>query len=302
MANPFTGRAFSAVLTAAIVALSAAPLFAQNGQSRDVALQTGDAWHIFVTYFESSLGENAPVLVLLPMEKSNRLIWKDFATQANKEGYAVITVDPRRFGQSRAPGGVQGGDGNLRGADFLGVVTQDLEAVKQFIFEQHQEKKLNMRKLGIVGAGETATIAIGYGLFDWAKPPYPDAAAIQARTPRGQDVRALVLLSPATDVPGINVGQSLNALRTPEWGVSFLVGYAANDAADAERSRKIYEKVAAPRGNKDRVYIQDYNGSLRGTAMLGKDLGVEKHMLTFLDRHLKSLPEPWRDRQSLLNK
>ena len=37
--------------------------------------------------------------------------------------------------------------------------------------------------------------------FDWQKEPYDDAAVIEQQTPRGQDVKALILLSPEDHAP-----------------------------------------------------------------------------------------------------
>ena len=69
------------------------------------------------------------------------------------------------------------------------MVEFDMEVVKRFIQQQHQAKKLNMRKLGIVAAGSSVGVAAAFADADWNKEPYDDAPSNDMKTPRGQDVR-----------------------------------------------------------------------------------------------------------------
>ena len=36
--------------------------------------------------------------------------------------------------------------------------------------------------------------------------------------------------------------------------------------------------------------------------LLGRRLGIEEHILSFFEKHLKELDSPWRDRESKLNR
>jgi len=235
------------------------------------------------------------------MKGSNRLVWKrtGFAKRLQSFGYAAVAVDLRKHGQS-VRDNVKSRD--LRAVDYKAMVAYDLEAVKKFVLEEHHKKNLNIRKTAIIAPGMSATIAAIFAYRDWMKKPYPDAPTLAARTPRGQDIRALILLSPTESVPGLNAGKSFINLRTPVWKVAFLVGYGKGDVVDrgGRSAKRIYQKVSAIAGNKKRMYLESYPTKLRGTDMLGRGLKLETNILNFLKLHLKSLPGEWQDRHSRL--
>lgn len=261
-------------------------------------LVTKDNWRIAITYFQSSAGENAPVVILLHDKGGNRLVWeKGFAPQLQKNGngYAVISVDLRKHGQSSRLG--EKSSQNLRAKDYAAMVTQDLEAVKDFIFKEHQKRNLNMRKTAIVAPEMSAPIAMAFAINDWLKKPIPDAPTFETRTPRGQDIRALILISPNESLPGMSVGKMSLPLREPEWQIAFL---AVHGTADDGATRKIYERLTKPRGNDMRMYLRSYKSKLRGTALVKPATDIEAHMIAFLELHLKELTDEWRDRKGRL--
>src|SRR5690606_3618001 len=139
-------------------------------------------------------------------------------------GYAVATVDLRKHGESVSGGGTPS-DTAVRLEDYQNMWAGDLEAVKQFLMEEHHQRKLNINKLAIVASDEFAPIAAQYAVADWAKRPYDDAPATSPneRTPRGQDVRALVFLSPSGNAGSVNLMNSLKTLRDPRLGIAVLV-------------------------------------------------------------------------------
>ena len=320
-----------AIYLTLIFAAASAVAAAQDAGSKqlvveDRSLTTRDGWRIHMTYFQSNAGKEAPVVLLLHGKGGNRMIWgkkpppggsqqdpKEVANRLQKRDFAVITLDLRKHGESKSPAQDVAVDddkkktkrgfdpADLQPTDYLRMAAQDLEAVKKFIYEEHQAQRLNMRKLAIVAADMSAPIAINYALADWLKPPYRDAASLAACTPRGQDVRALVLLSPEANLPRLPSGRALAALRNPAWGISFLTCVAADDKLDKGQAEKMYQQLSSMPMNKDRMYLQDkYAGRWRGTDLLGKKNHVEEHMLAFLEKHLKKLPDQWRDRKSRL--
>jgi len=272
----------------------------------DRSLRTKDDWEIKITYYESVKGMEAEVVVLLHHEGGNRFIWQGddgFAERLRKEGYAVISVDLRKHGESRlaavasARNRSNGSGVRLTKDDYIRMVTLDLAAVKQFIYDEHQRQNLNMRKTAVVAPEMSTALAINFAWNDWMTPPFPDAPSIESRTPRGQDVRALILLSPEDKPP---IRPALKDLRNPAWGVSVLICYGRNDKRDNGVSAKIQRELLRIPENKERVYLLDYDLPLRGTALLRKKIAIEDHMLEFLRQHLKALPDEWRDRKSRL--
>lgn len=286
-------------------------------------LQTKDGVPIHITYYKSLLGKEAPVIVLLHIKDGNRFVWqKGFAERLQADGYAVITVDLRGHGESKGaaasttgnvnqtsdkdkkkPGstGKKAGGIELKPADYEAMVALDMEAVKKFIYEENQAENLNMNKTGIVGPEMGASIAAFAAVADWNKAPHPDGQP-GFQTPRGQDVRALVLISPQTSYHGLVMSKAINDLRNPAFNIAFLIGWGKGDPQDKGQAKKIYDQAAALPGSEKRMYKQEYAGKLSGTDLLGKRVGIEEHMLAFFSEHLKKLDAPWRDRQSKLDK
>ncbi|HUE12537.1 MAG TPA: hypothetical protein VMR25_00110 [Planctomycetaceae bacterium] len=287
-------------------------------------LPAGDDWQIYITYFpafdpkeKENITKNVPVVVLLHGDKENRLVWegeKGLAPRLVHEGFAVISVDLRKHGQSTnvaraagdSPAGGKNTEGtNLQPADYGNMVDYDLPAVKKFIYEQHQAKRLNMNKMGIVAAETSVAVAVCFAADDWSKAPFDDAPTDEMKTPRGQDVRALVLLSPPQKARGLAFTEALTALRNPDWNVALLTLYGKlNKEGDARAIATHKRLFANTKANKDRIYLHGYNVNLRGTDLLGKrEIDAESTIIAFLKLHLKDLKDSeWRDRQSRLLK
>jgi len=289
------------VLLIGVPAYGQAP--AKKATSEDKSLTAKDGAEIKITYFKSNLGQDAPVVVMLHGKGGNRLIWKSYAEGLQKSDFAVVTVDLRGFGESTGgPGGATTGKKSDSGApkskDYLAMVAGDMEAVKKFLFEEHQKKQLNMNKMGIVASDMSTPVAIAYTELDWEKKPYDDAPTLAQGTPRGQDVQTLVLLSPEEKAPGLVTTKSLGVIRVLNRPV--LIGVGAKNKSDLAVANKIYD-LLTPKKNEDYIYIEKYDSPLEGTNLLGKNLKVESHMFNFLNKHLKDHKSDWRDRRNKLD-
>jgi pimeloyl-ACP methyl ester carboxylesterase len=281
-------------------------------------LTTDDGGSLHITYYKSLLEENSPVVVLLHMKDGNRFVWqgdKGFAQRLQREGYAVITVDLRFHGESKFGGApaatnVNQGAGkkkdkkkagiDLHPADLVAMVEYDMEAVKAFIKEEHQAKRLNMTKMGIVGPEMGASVAVAYAALDWSKEPYDDAQP-GFQTPRGQDVRALVLISPQEKFKSMAMARVITQLKDPDLNIAFLI-CSGTEPTDKKESEKIFDMVVKPDINKNRMFLKTYAAKTTGTNLLDKSLGIEDYMLAFFEKQLKNIEIPWRDRRSKRDK
>lgn len=282
---------------------------AAKTQGEAVTFTTKDGVSLKGTYFPSQAGPNAPVAILLHGHGGNRLVWQagkgqnpSFAEALNKNDFAVITVDLRKHGENQQAGNPANSKKNevkLTKVDHLAMVAMDLEAVKKFLYEEHQAKKLNMNKLAIVGADLTAAVALAYTELDWAKQPYDDAPVAAARTPRGQDVKALVLLSPESTVPGLITTSATQKLRVLKMPV--MIGVGKKDKQDKGAAKKLADQLMPKEESMPYVFLQEYDTNARGTDLLNLGVGVEPQMFKFLDDYLKKQPGEWRDRKSALN-
>ncbi len=292
----------------ALVVVLAPPVMAQQASKEDRTLAGArDSWPIHVTYYPSRLKENAAVVVLLHMQGGSRLIWTrkgGLAEGLQKEGFAVIAADLRKHGQSKPTSGVKaagkkkGGGSKLTRFDYQLMVTSDMEAIKKFIFSEHQKKRLNMRKLGVVAAGMSSPVAVVFAANDWSKKPHSDAPTVAARTPRGQDVRALVLLSPQGSLPGMTINRPMKFLKGK---AAFLVCVGERRSrvplADANRVYNFLKPISDD-PEKRINWMNSFPVQLQGTDLLGKQIGVENVVVGFLKRYVGDLKDPWKDRRS----
>ncbi len=274
----------------------------KKATNEDKTLYAKDGVEIKITYFKSTAGQDAAVVVMLHGKGGTRQIWKSHAEGFQKNDFAVVTVDLRGHGESvieksGSSTGKKGDTGSPKARDYAAMVAGDMEAVKKFLFEEHQKKQLNMNKMGIIAADMSTPVAIAYMELDWEKKPHEDAPTLALGTPRGQDVQALVLLSPETTAPGVNVTKSLSYIRVLNRSV--MLGVGSKNKVDLTAANKMYELLAPKK--EEYIEIKRYDTPLEGTNLLGKDFGVEKDMLDFLNKHLKDHKSMWRDRRSKLD-
>lgn len=273
---------------------------------QEMTLTAQGGWPIAITYFESSNASDSPVVVLLHGKGGSKRVWdQQFASILQQNGYAVVSVDLRKHGKSQLNAADAGGNQNQKGSsrekltalDYRAMLALDMEAVWKFLYEEHQKKHLNMQKTAIIASDMSVPIVLNYALFDWSKVPYDDAPVLAAKTPKGQTVRALVLLSPDTSVPGVSGALAAVKVKDPLLGIGFFVCTGASDSLDRGAAKKLFTQLSSSQDSNERMYFKEYPGKLRGTDMLGKRLGLELDILKFLDKHLKKLQGEWSDRR-----
>jgi pimeloyl-ACP methyl ester carboxylesterase len=296
-------KVFSAI--ALVMACGATGVWAQGNKpatSQDLTLTAKDGADIKITYFKSQAGQDAPVVVMLHGKKSNRLVWKSYAEALQKVDFAVVTVDLRGHGESVVEGGSDKKPNSApKARDYAAMIALDMEAVKKFLHEEHQKKELNMNKLAIVAADMSTPVAIAYTEIDWEKEPYDDAPTLALRTPRGQDVQALVLLSPEISAPGLAVTKSLNVLRN--LGRPVLICVGSKNASDLAAAKKTYDQLSPKEPKEEElryIFLEQYDTTFQGTNLIGKGYKVEQHMYNFLVKFAKEHKSEWRDRRSKL--
>jgi hypothetical protein len=177
------------------------------------------------------------------------------------------------------------------------MVTQDLEAVKKFLVDQNNAAKLNIERLCVVGAEMSVPIAVNWTLMDWAWPVLPNLK-------QGQDVKALVLLSPSVAFKTVNSAQAYTNQQSPirdKIAVFFVAG--AEDTTSAREATRLHDQLERHRPKPEKVeektvFLENtLKTKLVGTKLLGEaSLGVEQYVAQFIELRLATQPWPWKDR------
>lgn len=291
----------------------------KKGESK--MLTTKDGWNLAITYYQSTREKDAAVVVLVPGKNDNQAMWAAFAADLNKvHDFAVITVDLRKQpkGKTTPPMNAVAAAKNpmVSKFDVEAMIALDLEQVKRFIYEEHQEKKLNMRRLALVGSDTSTAIVLQYAGYDWSKLPHDDAPTLAARTPKGQDVQAVVLLSPVDQLTGINLAPVLPQLKLA--GVACMQVYGTKNKKDVEVADKFYQALGGlkdkPKDDKEKekaakqLLLPIDNAVTKGIELLTKPVVVGNQQVPvstliggFLAKNIKEVEIEWRDRKSKLD-
>jgi pimeloyl-ACP methyl ester carboxylesterase len=278
----------------------------------DLPLETRDGVVLRITYYPGNNEKDSAEkkkktipIVMLHGLGGQRGEYVSLATDMQSRGHAVVTVDLRGHGGStrqKIPGRTE--DATLkhelfRLADFQAMATFDMEAVKSFLIGKHNDGELNVEQLCVVGAEMGAIIALNWAVVDWSWPVLPGYK-------QGQDVQALVLVSPDTTFKGMTIRAPVahDAVRK----LSMLVVAGSKDSAAlaaAKRVHNTFEKFhTIPTDPKEKVEKQDYffvtpPTTLQGTTLAGdRTINLSATIADFIEYRLvrKADLRPWRER------
>jgi pimeloyl-ACP methyl ester carboxylesterase len=221
------------------------------------SLTTKDGVQIKITYYASNAGQQAVPVILLHDYNETRAVMEPLAAMLHNPPAALadmlpagsgpatpcaaVTVDLRGHGGSKmafnATDSFELDANHFRLEDFQDMVLYDLETVRSFLVAQNDAGQLNLNKLCIIGSGMGANVALNFAARDWSIPPL-------AVRKQGQDVKALVLLSPRRVFNGLS---SVEPLKFPpiQQELSVYLAYGAGDrrvAKDCEAIVKILDR------------------------------------------------------------
>jgi len=273
----------------------------------DVTLVTADGVELRCTYFAGKESKKTVPLILVHGWNGQRGEYAGLAAQLQLAGHSVIVPDLRGHGDSvnqrRATGGnkIRINRSKMRSADFLRMINFDMEAVKKYLMKRNNEGKLNIELLGVIGAEEGALIAMNWTAKDWSYPLLPIHK-------QGQDVKAIVLLSPTRAFRGINNRPFLSSPPVRSTlSVLIIAGREDKKANDvANRLHNELKRFHEPQENiardEDRnLFDLSKNTSVQGTRLLAnKSLKTDEAIKTFVRWRLADQAGtfPWTQRTS----
>lgn len=275
------------------------------GGGQAVTLETKDGVLLQCTWYPGKPSKKTVPVVLVHGLEGQRKEWDSLAATLSKAGHAVLTVDLRGHGESmkaRVNGVlVDIKPDRFNKNDYANMVVFDLEAVKKHLMAEHNAGNINIELLCLIGSEEGALFATNFAARDWSWPQLP---ALK----QGQDVRAMVLISPEQNVRGYMM--DLNSLprnsTTGEVSTMIIVGKMnIGDYGDAKRLHNAFSRFhlpepATPEDKKDKQDLILYGADtkLKGTKLLQPDLNLDGVILKFIEYRLtnKEMNYPWRNR------
>jgi len=254
--------------------------------AEEVNLWTDDGLQLKATFFPGTKGKESVPVILLHMWKGNRAEYRHLAPYLQSKGHAVLVPDLRGHGGSAGPKPER-----ISLPVLVGMVTGDMETLKRFLMRKNNAAELNINKLCIVGAEMGAAVALDYARLDWSWPPL-------ASGKQGQDVKAIVLISPQASFRGLNVKQALAhpAIRSL---VSVMIMVGKRDARAVREAQRLHKMFARYRPDQSpsqkNLFYGEFDTNAKGTQMLGKT--TIAYIEAFIQRRAASQPYPWEDRK-----
>jgi pimeloyl-ACP methyl ester carboxylesterase len=298
-----------ALMLCGLLLLAPSPAWAQEKAEEgpvveELSLVTGDRVVLKADYYPGANNKQTVPVIMLHMYGGSRQDFAGLAARLQAEGHAVIVPDLRGHGDStQREGSTEKLDyTSFKAADFIAMaaVGGDVEAVKSYLVDRHNEGQLNIEALCLIGAEMGATVALAWSELDWSWP-------VLATGKQGQDVKGLVLLSPVYNFKGLKITRALNDPNVrSKLSVYIVVGKAdARARRDAERLYKALERYhPKPEKPEDRdlVLNLDMDTNLQGTHLLEEaTLKLEDRIVNFVRKRLAEQAIPWKERRRPLS-
>ncbi len=255
----------------------------------DLVLNTSDGLELTLTYYPGTKGKETVPMVLLHMWKQSRNDYKDFAPFLQTMGYAVVVPDLRGHGESTHLKAARRDEtlkaASMPPAQFGAMVTKDMKAVKDFLWERNNAGELNIDKLCVVGAEMGASVALNFTLADvWDQ---DRNRVIRSDYKLGRFVKALVLLSPEPSSHGLPLkAASANPVLQRDVAMMILVGKENSKALKCANQiyglfeRSHVELIGDEKIDKCNLFFLRVNTSLQGTKLLEPNMGVGIELYT----------------------
>ncbi len=271
----------------------------------EIAPKSRDGVQLSATYYPPTKpGKEVVPVILLHGHKGSRADMQGLAEKLQDQGHAAIAIDLRGHGGSTRQTLPNGKDREIDPAlltkqDLLNMVQYDVEACKAYLMEKNNAGEVNIDKLCVVGADLGAVVAANWAVIDWSWPPL-------ATGKQGQDVKAVVLLSPPKTVRGFTIMPAITK-REVAGKLSWLIVYGEKDAEskDAKTVANQLEKwLPKPppedAREKQALFVMPIETNLQGSKLLAQgSFGVAPSIMQFIDLRLVKKSHQWLNRKPL---
>jgi pimeloyl-ACP methyl ester carboxylesterase len=313
--SQLTQIAISSLLFLGLAMATLTPLSGQDAKKKteipkpeDITLETKDGVQLRCTFYLGTAKKESVPLILVHGWGGQRSEFHSLALGLQSVGHTVIVPDLRGHGQStiaKAPGGeTKDIDPEKFRAQEVKSMVYDLEACKKYLLEKNNEGECNIEMLTVIGSELGSILALHFAAIDWNFPILPAFK-------QGQDVKALVLLSPASSEKGLTLREPL-AHPAIKSKLSVMLVAGSQDSKSAAEVKRMYNSLQASRPKVDEddneakllkldLFKDLPETSLRGTKLLGAGLPIPAHIARFLELRLLAKQEEfaWAERRKL---
>lgn len=261
-------------------------------------LTTKDGVAITAYYFPSDKGKAAIPVMIVHEWKGQAAPYLKLCKALSKAGFAAIVVEYRGHGNSKAyrdPAGVLH-DFNITTMgknDTDAIVRYDLEETKFFLKAENNAGRLNLNALCMIGVEEGAILAGYWAARDWIIPSV-------GRMKQGQDVKALVYVSPEKNLHGLAMSSPASEPNLLALPTMIVAGQTSSQGSEAERmgSRLQTVKKRYNRGTASGFEMILPKTSLSGPALINDDATVIPSIIKFLTANVRvsNSENPWIER------
>jgi len=249
---------------------------------KPIELRTKDQVALTGTYFAGTKGENTVPIILIHGWEGVGGEFKPLAKYLQSLGHAVVVPDLRGHGESvqrRTADGetVSIDPKRMRVDEIAGMYLYDIERVKKYLLTEHNDGKLNIELLTIVGAEMGAIVAANWAKRDWSWPILPSLK-------QGQDVKALVLVSPKQAFKGLKLQRAYQHEAVRKLSTLILVG--ADDRRAHSEAKRLHTKLkrfhaSGSRNTKSEslprtLFLAEFPTSLQGTNLIDAPVSDNK--------------------------
>ena len=207
---------------------------------RPVKLATKDGVELSGFYFASNKGKSAIPVLLVHEWKGQKAPYGSMCLALRNAGCAVLALDYRGHGGSREYTDRSGKTKEfdlktMNKGHVASIANYDLEAAKSFLKKENNEGTLNLNALVVIGVRDGCVLAAGWAQRDWQFP------SVGSRK-QGQDVKALVMISPKQLLKGVRIETPLKDPAIASLPILIVVGEGSSEQSDSQR---IYKRIEA---------------------------------------------------------
>lgn len=256
-----------------------------------VTFDTKDGLTIHATYYKGANGKRSIPVLCLPGWGGSQGEWHGFALKLQASGQTVLTVDLRGHGKSTS---YKDANGDVQSIDYRDLKQREIEAAvldirgaKKFLVDRNNAGECNIEALCVVASDVTCLLAMNWALYDWDAPVLPAFK-------QGQDVKALVLLSPESTYKGLTNRLALQS-QVIRRQLSILVAAGQKNAKALAEAKKLHTSLGQLRPklvtDEDRLKKTDLflvtpDTELQGAQLLSRALPLADNIERFIELRL----------------